>query len=272
MIRFVKIALISALILYVVPLILVYVFQRNFLYLPKSQYYPPSVFEIDRAEEVRLNSSDGTELTGWWLKPHSETSPVILFFHGNGSSVFSNHDIYADLNTAGYGVFGAAYPGYPGSSGKPTQESIVTAAQTQYDWIVGQGVSPERIVFYGTSLGAGVAAQLSLTRPPALLIMEAPFTSAVDMGRLSMPIFPVKYLMKDTYKSDEALEALTVPVVWLHGTQDEVIPFSMGRRLYDGYNGPKKDLVIEGGMHTNLWGLGGKAFIVGELEGRFFID
>lgn len=260
-----KIILASAIILYVIPLIAVYVFQRSFLYIPSGDYIPPAAFNMSQVEEVKLNGADQTQLTSWWLPPVLETAPVIMFFHGNGSSVFSNYDVYADLNREGYGVWGVAYPGYPGSGGKPTQDGLIAAAQAQYDWLIAQGVAPDRIVFYGTSLGAGVAAQLSLTRRPAFLIMEAPFTSAIDMGRETMPVFPVKYLMKDTYKSAEALEQIDVPLLWLHGTKDEVIRFTMGQELYAGYDGPKDSFVVDGGMHTNLWGLGGREKILETL-------
>jgi len=107
-----------------------------------------------------------------------------MVFHGNASSVYSNHDIFRDLINQGYGVWSVTYPGYPGGEGKPTQEKLTLAAQWQYDLLLAKGIKPENIIFYGTSLGSGVAAQLAVTHKPALLIMDAPFNSVLDMGRI----------------------------------------------------------------------------------------
>ena len=128
------------------------------------------------------------------------------------------------------------------------------------------GISPDRIVFYGTSLGAAVAAQLAARRKPAMIIAEAPFHSMTDMAGLHAPFIPVSLLMKDSYQSNLALGGLNVPLVWMHGTADGVVPFAQGKRLYEGYDGPKTAKVFEGGLHTNLWGLGGREFIISMLE------
>jgi len=86
-----------------------------------------------------------------------------MVFHGNASSVYSNHDIFHDLMNEGYGVWSVGYPGYPGSEGKPSQADLTLAAERQYELILERGIKPENIIFYGTSLGSGVAAQLAVT-------------------------------------------------------------------------------------------------------------
>lgn len=266
MLKFLKVVIISAIILYAVPLVLVYIFQRSFLYIPPKIYMTPQAVGLSGVEEISLQNSGGDQVSAWWIAPANDRAPVIMFFHGNGSAVYSNHDIYRDLQAAGYGVLGAGYPGYPGSTGKPTQDGIIDAVEVQYDWLTAQGISPDRIVFYGTSLGTGIASQLTLRRPPILLILEAPFTSGIDMGREAMPVFPVKWLMKDSYESVAALAQIRVPMVWMHGTEDDVVPFRLGRELFDGYQGPKSELIITGGQHTNLWGLGAREFVLDELS------
>ncbi len=264
--RFLLIGLVSLVVLYAIPLVLVYVFQRNFLYFPPNEYLSPSEVGLSAAQEVRLERSDKARVTGWWIAPTKEGAPVIMFFHGNGSAVFSKHAIYSDIAAQGFGVFGVGYPGYPGSDGRPSQEAIVEAAILQYDWVRRQGVAPERIVFYGTSLGSGAAAQLALERRPAKLILEAPFNAAVEVGQEAMPVFPVHLLMKDKFRSDAALALFDMPLIWVHGTADSVVPFSQGEKLYAAYQGPKTKLTIEGGEHTNLWELGGREFILSELS------
>ena len=129
-----------------------------------------------------------------------------------------------------------------------------------------KGIEPGRLVYFGTSLGSGVASQLAENHPPALLILDAPFNSILDMGRRQLPFLPVKLLMKDQYRSDEAIKNLNVPMIWTHGTADKVVPLTQGQKLYDGYNGPKSAHIIKGGQHTNLWGLGGKTIVLNALQ------
>jgi len=111
-----------------------------------------------------------------------------MVFHGNASSIDSNLHIFRDLQAAGYGVWSVGYPGYPGNDGKPTQETLVQAAREQYETLIDMGVTD--IVFYGTSLGSGVASQLTAIYQPELLIIDAPFNSVYDMARQNMPIIP----------------------------------------------------------------------------------
>ena len=142
------------------------------------------------------------------------------------------------------------------------------AAKTQYEWILAQGIKPENIIFYGTSLGSGVAAQLTAKHQPSLLVMDAPFNSILDMGRKQVPWLPVSLLMKDKFQSDKAIAGLKVPLIWIHGTADRIVPIAQGQKLYDGYEGPKSAHVIEGGQHTNLWFLGGRDIVLGALAAR----
>ncbi len=236
-------------VIYLIILGLLYVFQRKVLYIPPPIYLTPAAVELPEAIETPQ---------GWWIAPSDDTKPVIMFFHGNGSAVFSNHDIYRDFAARGYGVYAQGYPGYPGYDGKTTQVSVVEAAREGYSYVRGQGVDERRIVYYGTSLGTGVAAQLTTYQKPALLIMEAPFNSAADMAQMRFPIFPARALTKDKFDSAAALSGGDVPMLWLHGTQDGVIPMAQGQRLYDGYSGEKSQLIIPGGQHTNLWAKGGR--------------
>ena len=251
---------------YLALVALVYALQRNFLYFPPQIYLTPEAVGLMGFEEVKIEGADNIELTAFWAPPATDEHKVVMFFHGNGSAVYSNHDIYRDLAANGIGVLGVGYPGYPGSDGRPSQKDIEIAAALQRDFIINQGINPERHVYFGTSLGSGVASQLAQQHPPALLILDAPFNSILDMGRRQMPFLPVKLLMKDKYLSDQALSGLNIPLIWMHGTDDKVVPLSQGQKLYDGYKGPKSAHIIEGGQHTNLWYLGGRKIVLEALQ------
>ena len=264
--KWLKFILLAGLILYLILTAIVYTLQRQFLYFPPSLYLTPQAVGLDGFEEITLNIEAGNKVTAFWSPPADENDKVVMFFHGNGSAVFSNHDIYRDIADQGIGVLGVGYPGYPGSSGTPNQPAIERASEIQREFLIDKGIEPDRLVYFGTSLGSGVASQLAENHPPALLILDAPFNSILDMGRRQLPFLPVKLLMKDQYRSDEAIKNLNVPMIWTHGTADKVVPITQGQKLYDGYNGPKSAHIIEGGQHTNLWGLGGKTIVLNALQ------
>ena len=263
-----KLILLAALTLYLIAASALFALQRKLLYFPPSLYLTPAAVGVPEMTEIDVRVGDEVWATGWFARPRDADDKVIMVFHGNGSAVYSNHDIFRDLMNQGHGVWSVGYPGYPGRSpelAKPSQINLVDAAKDQYDYLIAQGHAPDNIIFYGTSLGSGVAAQLTRTHKPALLIMDAPFNSVLDMGKQQVPWLPVSLLMKDKFESDKALADLDVPLIWIHGTADRVIPIAQGQKLYDGYNGPKSAHIIEVGQHTNLWFLGGRAIVLGAL-------
>lgn len=99
--------------------------------------------------------------------------------------------------------------------------------------------------------------------------MEAPFTSAADMAQLRFPIFPAAALTKDKFQSGKALAGSDIPLLWLHGTQDKVIPLGIGETLFNQYNGPKTAYKIDGGRHNNIWYSGGRDIIINRLTERY---
>lgn len=133
--RIIKIIILIGFVLYLAGLLFVYTQQRNLMYLPPANYLTPSDVDLEQVVEMSIQSETADELLAWWITPE-DGKPVAMFFHGNGSAVYSNHDIYRELSAKGYGVLGAAYPGYPGRGGKPTEAALVAAAQAQYDYVI----------------------------------------------------------------------------------------------------------------------------------------
>lgn len=261
---FLKMSFALALIFYIGAAALLYFTQRSILYIPPKLYVTPQGADLLMAVEV-FAADDPAQMIGWYIAPQSDDAPVILYFHGNGSAVYSARDIYRAFHAKGWGVMVVAYPGYPGANGAPTQESLTQASLRAQSYVSAKGITQSRVVYYGTSLGAGVAAQLSAAHPPALLVMEAPFQSVQARAQNMLPLFPASLLIKDKFRSDLALEAISVPMVWLHGTNDNVIPIAEGRALFDGYNGPKTDHIIQGGGHNDVWFRGGDQVIIAAI-------
>ncbi len=246
---------IAALLLYLAVAVTAYFAQRKILYFPPALYHPPP------AEMVEIRTESG--YLGWYSQAKDDR-PTIMVFHGNASSIDSNMHIFRDLQATGFGVWSVGYPGYPGTAGKPTQENLIAAATEQYEHLSNMGV--ENIVFYGSSLGSGVASQLAANHPPQLLIVDAPFKSVADIARKQMPFLPTGLLLKDKWRSDQALKDLDVPLIWIHGTADTVIPISEGQRLFDGYGGPKTAYSLKGADHNNTWLNGGRDIVLNALE------
>ncbi len=244
-----------AVILYVGLAMMIALAQRKLIYFPADYYAPPP------QEFSEVKGPNG--ILGWY-SPAKDGQPTVMVFHGNASSIDSNMHIFRDLQAAGYGVWSVGYPGYPGNAGTPAQDSLVSAAREQYETLREQGVTD--IIFYGTSLGSGVAAQLSVTYAPMLLVLDAPFNSMTDMARRQMPIFPVRLLLKDKWDSRRALGGQDIPLIWIHGTADQVVPIQQGQKLFDGYGGPKSAHVIPGAHHTNTWLNGGREIVLRALE------
>jgi len=247
--------LLGALLLYVAFAALVYFAQR------KALYFPPNLYHKPPAEMSEVRTASGH--LGWYT-PAQQGLATVMVFHGNASSIDSNMHVFRDLQQAGYGVWSVGYPGYPGTDGKPTQVNLVTAARDQYEHLSGMGV--EAIVFYGTSLGSGVASQLSQTYAPELLILDAPFNSVADMARTQMSFLPTGLLLKDKWRSDAAIKNLDRPLIWIHGTADTIIPVTQGQKLYDGYSGPKSAHILDGATHINTWLKGGREIVLEALD------
>ena len=255
-----KISIVVVLI-YVAGLASAYSLQRRFMYLPPINVPKLEETNMIGFSEVPIKTVLGDEIIAWWHAPE-EGEPIVMYFHGNGSAIAQDRMIYQDLQARGFGVLAVEYPGYPGATGKPTQDGLVASAVSHYDFLIEFGAAPADINLYGTSLGAAVAAQLASQRPVAKIVVEAPFNSMVEMSRMRAPMFAHPSLVHDQYLSYKALEGLDIPLLWLHGTSDIVIPKSQGQKLFDSYDGPKEYMIITGGRHSNLWVSGGQDRIV----------
>jgi uncharacterized protein len=108
------------------------------------------------------------------------------------------------------------------------------------------------VVLWGHSLGSGVAVGLAARHPVAKVILEAPFSSTVDVAALRFPIVPVRWLMLDQFRSDQRIDAVRAPLLIMHGERDWVIPIRFGERLFQLAHEPKRFVRFPGGNHDDL--------------------
>jgi uncharacterized protein len=162
-----------------------------------------------------------------WHVPPREGRPVFLYFHGNGGSLRWREERFRMLIADGGGLIALSYRGYGGSSGRPTEKGLVEDADTAYAFAVAQ-YPAERIVLWGESIGSAVALALAAEKV-GCLVLEAPFTSAIDVGARHYWFLPVRLFMKDQFRSDLRASKVTAPVLVVHGENDAIVPMTLGQ-------------------------------------------
>jgi hypothetical protein len=261
---------IGAVIFYVAIVALTYLFQRDMMYFPDQiRRVPPTHYAmLAGVQEVTLKTGDGLNVVAWYWPP-PEGRPTVLLFHGNGGSLRSQRYRLKYFKEAGMGVLMPAYRGYAGSDGSPTEEGLYLDARAALDWLNAQGIADERIALYGQSLGSGVATKMAVERKLAAVALEAPFTSAVDVGAWRFPFLPVSWLMRDRFDSLSRIRDVEEPLLVMHGDSDWIIPQRMGRQLFDAANEPKEGFWPQGIGHQDIFDNGGFTTARDFIERRF---
>jgi fermentation-respiration switch protein FrsA (DUF1100 family) len=229
---------------------LMYAFQRKLMYFPDPARTPPAQAGLPQAEEIQLTSSDGEKLIAWHVAPRGDR-PVVLYFHGNGGALDLRAERFAWLIADGTGLVALSYRGFGGSTGKPSEDGLIRDAVATYEFAVAH-YQPSRIVLWGESLGTAVAIALAADHKVAGLILDAPFTSAADVGAAAYPFVPVRWLIKDAYRSDRRITRVAAPILVRHGERDWVVPIRYGERLFALAREPKRFLRVPGAGHDDL--------------------
>jgi len=226
--------------------------HRYFVYVPDRTRVAPKDAGLSGVEEIVFKAADGTRLIAWY-RPAQAGKPTLLYFQGNCGNTADRAGKIKAIGSDGYGVFMLNYRRYGGSGGRPTEKRIAADAVSAYDYLRGLGVAPHDIVIYGESLGTAVATRLCLQRAPKALVLEAPFTSVVDVGLLMWPLLPLKYIMVDQYRTIDRIGQVGVPLFIVHGGRDNVIPLDQARRVLHAANEPKTLSVVPRAGHNDLF-------------------
>jgi fermentation-respiration switch protein FrsA (DUF1100 family) len=235
---------------YVLLVAVLYAAQRTMLYHPTTTRVSPAQAGLPEAQEVVLDTSDGEQVIAWHVPPR-DNMPVVIYFHGNGEIVAWRTERHRALIRNGTGLIALSYRGYMGSTGTPTEAGLNLDAEAAYAFAVAR-YPADRIVLWGHSLGTGVAVRLASEKPVAKVILEAPYSSTVDVAAAVFPYVPVRWLMKDQFRSDQRIAAIRAPLLVMHGTQDNVISITFGRRLFALAHEPKRFITYDKGGHIDL--------------------
>ena len=234
---FTLILLLFALIYFFV-LISTYIFQRSLLYHPKENNYFGDKILVS-IEKVKIKTKDDIELVSWYHNKDIKNYKTILFLHGNAGSLENRiHKInhFKDMNV---NFLLVAWRGFNGNDGKPTEQGLYEDARSAVRWLKSMGIGENNIIIYGESLGTGVATEIAQNKNFAGIILESPFTSMIDAGKDKYPYLPVRLLLKDKYESNKKIRNINSPILIMHGKVDNIVPFHMGKKMYEIANEPK---------------------------------
>ena len=228
--------------LYLLLLLAVYLGQRGLQYFPSHD---------DREGRGRPPFSAWKSESGAFLgycRAPARPKRVLLFFHGNGGEAL-HREWVAQVTPESFVLCLVEYPGYGARPGSPTEPSILAAAEEAFDEATRRWAVPVRVA--GESLGSGAATYLASRRPVERLALLSPFTAAEDVAALHYPYLPVRWLMKDRFRSIDRIAEVKAPIHVIHGEADDLIPPAQGRRLHDAYRGASRAFTAVPGVGHN---------------------
>jgi fermentation-respiration switch protein FrsA (DUF1100 family) len=246
-----KVVFISLIGLYILVLILAFTFQDKLIFFPQplDKNYRYNLTGDDK--EVFISTSDGNLINGI-LFHRAGNQNVVLYFHGNGGSLDSWQMISQQILPLKCDLLIIDYRGYGKSTGSFSEKGFYDDAHSAYRFLINSGYTPDQIIAYGRSLGTGIATELATTEKVKALIVESPYTSLADVAAEKMSWLLPKLLLRYRLNTLKRAGQLKVPVLVIHGAQDELIPCAHGQKIYAAISSPKKLLLIAGGGHNNL--------------------
>ena len=235
--------------------------ENGIIYHPVK--YPEGLWDTSSMplpiQDVWFEAEDGVKLHGWYI-PSEEAVATLLFFHGNAGNITHRLENIFLLHHLKLNVFIFDYRGFGRSKGDPDEDGIQLDSQAAYDTVLAQpGVSPTSLVLFGRSLGGVFAAYTATRNPAAGLILESTFTNAVEMADEMVPILPGWFISSE-FDTVGRVAQLELPKLFIHGTRDNLVPFTLGRELYKAAAEPKEFYSIIGAGHNNTWSVGGKDY------------
>jgi fermentation-respiration switch protein FrsA (DUF1100 family) len=238
--------------LYIGLAVVLFFFQAHFIYFPtRAMAVRPTLIGLDY-EDIRFETTDGVSLSGWYV-PVEESKKIVLFFHGNAGNISHRLESIALFHKLGFNVFIIDYRGYGQSQGRISEQGTYLDAEAAWHYLVEERhIEPENIIFFGRSLGGAVATWLAQNHPPKALILESTFTSVPDMGARQFPFLPVRLLARIKYNTLERLPRVKSPILIVHSPDDELIPYSHGRQLFQAAPEPKDFLELRGGHNEGF--------------------
>ncbi len=246
--------------IYLLVAFAMYVGQARLIFLPSATHSgSPTQVGLDY-EPVWLTTTDGVRIHGWFV-PAPTARHTILFLHGNAGNIGDRLQTLSTLHALGLNVLIIDYRGYGQSEGQPSEDGTYQDALAAWRYLTEtRSIEPSRIIVHGRSLGGAVAVWLASQQNTGGLIVESSFTSLPALAGEIYWWLPVSALARVHYPSSERIARANCPVLIMHGTEDEIIPYAHGERLYALAAEPKRFLSLQGG-HNDGFVLGGERYV-----------
>ena len=246
---------------YLAACLYLYFQQTRFIFFPSSVIeVTPKAFNLKYQEvwiPVTAASGKVENIHGWWIPAAKPNAKVLLYLHGNGVNIGANAAHADRFHRMGFAVLIIDYRGYGLSEGSfPNETSVYLDAATAWNYLVNQRqIQPSDIFIYGHSLGGAIAINLAVQQPKAAgLIVESSFSSIQNVVNLrsQFKLFPVSFILNQRFDSINKVKDLQIPVLFIHGTDDFVVPDSMSRQLYAAAPEPKQTLIVPNAGHNDV--------------------
>lgn len=247
---------------YVAIVGLAFAFQDQLLFQPSSRLLATPDDAGMAYETVHLETEDGETLHGWWIpapdgsrdtSPGGRSTHTLLFFHGNAGNISGRLESVQQFHNLGLNVLIVDYRGYGQSTGSPSEAGLYKDAAACWAHLTDdRGIAPEDVVIFGRSMGGGPATWLATREPPAAMILESVFTNVPDVGAHHYSFLPVRALATNQFDNESRVPEIEVPTLHIHSRGDRVVPFELGRRVYEAAAEPKQFLEIQGGHNDGF--------------------
>ena len=260
----------TALVLVVVFAVLVgllWAFQRRLVYLPDTAPVPAAADVLPGARDVELTTTDGLGLGAWFVPAPTPDAATVLVAQGNGGSRAGRAPLARALSGAGLGVLLFDYRGYGGNPGEPSEEGLARDVRAARSWLLEEGgVRPDRLLYYGESLGCAVVTELAVAHPPAGLLLRSPFTDLAAVGSEHYPFLPVRALLRDRYPVAEQVARVDAPTTVVLGTADTIVPPAQSRQVADAAAQLHRLVEVAGAGHNDRVFLDGEQLVAAVVE------
>ena len=248
-----------AILSYIGFLVIIFVTQPSLIYFPEKEFFETPDQTGLSYETISFETADGVKLSGWFI-PAEKPRGVILFCHGNAGNISHRMASIHIFHRLGFSTFIFDYRGYGTSEGKPTEKGTYLDAEAAWYYLTKKRHVPStEIILFGRSIGGAIAAWLAQDHTPKALIIESTFTSVPDIAANLYPFLPVRLLSRFDYNAREYIKRVNCPILVIHSINDDIIPFSHGRQLFEAAKEPKEFLEIAG-THNDGFMTSGKSY------------
>jgi alpha-beta hydrolase superfamily lysophospholipase len=245
---------------------LLWVFQRSLIYLPDPGPVPAAAKMLPGARDVVLTTSDGLDLGAWFLRADDD-APAVLVANGNAGHRGYRAPLAQALHEAGLSVLLFDYRGYGGNPGSPTEKGLALDVRAARTFLVEDaGIAPDRLLYFGESLGAAVVTELATEHPPAGLVLRSPFVDLASVAAVHYPLVPARALLRDRFPVAEQLAGIDAPSTVVYGSADSIVPPQQSRAVAEAAGRLHRLVAVKGADHNDAVLLDGAELVDAVLE------